>query len=110
MNRLLTHDWPGNVRELENTIERAVIMARGGIIAGDHVTFPGQEARRPVDVAQAIADGTPLEDFLKHMESRYLREALRQAGDSHTVAAGLIGISPDELRARLERTEPQHST
>ena len=54
MSRLLAHDWPGNVRELENTIERAVIMARGGVIAADHVTFPGQETRRPVDVTQAM--------------------------------------------------------
>ncbi|MBW3632616.1 MAG: sigma-54 dependent transcriptional regulator [Chloroflexi bacterium] len=105
MSRLLAHDWPGNVRELENTIERAVIMARGGIIAADHVTFPGQETRRPVDVTQAIADGTTLDAFLKDMESRYLREALRQAGDSQTVAAGLIGIDPEELRHRIERTE-----
>ena len=105
MSRLLTHDWPGNVRELENTIERAVIMARGGVIATDHVTFPGQETRRPVDVAQAIADGTTLDAFLKDMESRYLREALRQAGDNLTVAAGLIGIDSEELRRRMERAE-----
>ena len=105
MSRLLGHDWPGNVRELENTVERAVIMARGGVIAADHVTFPGQETRRPVDVTQAIADGTSLDAFLKDMESRYLREALRQAGDNQTVAAGLIGIDPEELRHRIERTE-----
>jgi len=104
MSRLLAHDWPGNVRELENTIERAVIMARGGVIAADHVTFPGQETRRPVDVTQAIADGTTLDVFLKDMESRYLREALRQAGGNETVAAGLIGIELEDLRGRVERT------
>jgi two-component system, NtrC family, response regulator AtoC len=104
MSRLLAHDWPGNVRELENTIERAVIMARGGVIAADHVTFPGQETRRPVDVTQAIADGTTLDAFLKDMESRYLREALRQAGGNETVAAGLIGIELEELRGRVART------
>ena len=26
------HDWPGNVRELENTIERAVVLAKTEII------------------------------------------------------------------------------
>src|SRR5215218_4218983 len=104
MSRLLAHDWPGNVRELENTIERAVIMARGGVIAADHVTFPGQETRRPVDVTQAIADVTSLDVFLKDMESRYLREALRQAGGNESVAAGLIGIEPEELRGRVART------
>jgi two-component system response regulator AtoC len=107
MNRLLEHDWPGNVRELENTIERAVIMARGGIIAAEQITFPGQEARRSIDVTQAIADGTPLDAFLKDMESRYLREALRQSGDDPAVAAGLIGLDVKDLRARLKRTELQ---
>jgi two-component system response regulator AtoC len=104
MSRLMEHDWPGNVRELENTIERAVIMARGGIIAAEHVTFPGQEARRTIDVTQAIADGAKLDDFLKDMESRFLREALRQAGDNPAVAAGLIGIDLTELQSRLDRT------
>jgi two-component system response regulator AtoC len=105
MNRLMGHDWPGNVRELENTVERAVIMARGGIIAEEHITFPGQEARRAVDVAQAIADGATLDEFLKDVESRFLREALRQSGGNQSVAANLIGIEPAELRSRLERTE-----
>ena len=107
MNRLLGHDWPGNVRELENTIERAVIMARGGIIAEDHITFPGQEARRTVDVTQAIADGATLDAFLLNMESRFLREALRQAGGNQSVAANLIGLDPGELRRRLKRTEAE---
>ena len=93
------------MRELENTVERAVIMARGSVIAEDHITFPGQEPRRSVDVTQAIADGTTLNAFLKDMESRFLREALRQAGDNLVVAAGLIGVEVPELRDRLERTE-----
>jgi two-component system, NtrC family, response regulator AtoC len=104
MAKLMGHDWPGNVRELENTIERAVIMARGGIIAADHVTFPGQEARRPVDVTQVIADGMSLDDFLRDMESRYLREALRQAGGDEGVAAGLVGVPPRDFAERLERS------
>jgi two-component system response regulator AtoC len=103
MNRLLGHAWPGNVRELENTVERAVIMARGGIIADEHISFPGQESRRTVDVTQAIADGASLEDFLRGMESRFLREALRQAGGNETVAANLIGLEPADMRRRLER-------
>jgi two-component system response regulator AtoC len=102
MAKLLEHDWPGNVRELENTIERAVILARGGIIAADHITFPGQEPRRPIEVAQAIADGVSLDAFLKDVESRYLREALRQANGDPTVAASLIGISADDLQQRLD--------
>lgn len=102
MAKLLDHDWPGNVRELENAVERAVIMARGGIIAADHITFPGLESRRPVDVTQAIADGMTLEAFLKDMESRYLREALRQASGNSSVAAGLVGLDANEMQRRID--------
>ena len=109
MNRLLTHEWPGNVRELENSVERAVVMSRGGIIAEDHVTFPGQETRRSVDVTQALSDGLTLDAFLKDMESRYLREALRQAGGNQSVAASLVDLDLAGLRARLARVDDELS-
>jgi formate hydrogenlyase transcriptional activator len=32
---LQAHSWPGNVRELENTIERAVILSRNGVLTID---------------------------------------------------------------------------
>lgn len=109
MAQLMGHDWPGNVRELENTVERAVIMARGGIIAADHITFPGQDVRRPIDVAQAIADGVTLHAFLKETEARYVREALRQAGGNTTVAAGLMGIHPEDAQRRIAETEAEEA-
>ncbi|MCA9877858.1 MAG: sigma-54-dependent Fis family transcriptional regulator, partial [Thermomicrobiales bacterium] len=105
MSRLMTHEWPGNVRELENTIERAVIMARGGVIAAEHITFPGQDTRRPVvDVAQAISDGMTLEAFLHEAEARYVREALRQAGGNIAVAAGLMGTDTAEAQRRVDES------
>ena len=55
---LASHDWPGNVRELENAIQRAVILARTGLIRPEHLPdglsrrtgavrmlFPEREAR-----------------------------------------------------------------
>lgn len=105
MARLMSHDWPGNVRELENTIERAVIMARGGVIAAEHITFPGQDTRRTViDVAQAISDGMTLPAFLREAETRYVREALRQAGGNISVAAGLMGTDTAEAQRRVDES------
>jgi two-component system response regulator AtoC len=105
MSRLMNHDWPGNVRDLENTIERAVIMARGGVIAADHITFPGQDTRRTiVDVAQAIGDGMSLSAFLREAETRYVREALRQAGGNISIAAGLMGTDTAEAQRRVDES------
>src|SRR4029453_6799832 len=35
VTKLQGYDWPGNVRELRNVIERAVILARGGVLEFD---------------------------------------------------------------------------
>jgi DNA-binding NtrC family response regulator len=35
MDVLIAHPWPGNVRELENTLERMVVAAAGGLILSE---------------------------------------------------------------------------
>ena len=35
LKALVDHDWPGNVRELANVLERAQILAAGGLITPD---------------------------------------------------------------------------
>ncbi|MEN8150112.1 MAG: sigma 54-interacting transcriptional regulator, partial [Planctomycetota bacterium] len=51
MDRLFQHDWPGNVRELRNTIERALVIARGEEVQADEIVFP--EAAGDADAAPA---------------------------------------------------------
>ena len=38
--RLLAYPWPGNVRELRNVLERAAILAGGGLITSEHLALP----------------------------------------------------------------------
>jgi transcriptional regulator with GAF, ATPase, and Fis domain/tetratricopeptide (TPR) repeat protein len=47
MDALLAYSWPGNVRELENAIERAVIVAREGIITREDLPPAIQTATVP---------------------------------------------------------------
>ena len=44
---LQRHDWPGNVRELRNALERAAILAGGGLIQPDHLVLHGGVGVRP---------------------------------------------------------------
>jgi formate hydrogenlyase transcriptional activator len=46
---LQSHSWPGNVRELENTVERAVILARNGVLSIDTAMLRGPAAHVPAD-------------------------------------------------------------
>jgi DNA-binding NtrC family response regulator len=74
LERLAAHSWPGNVRELENVVESAVVRARGSTIgAGD----------LPPDFAAAEGAAAPVER---------MRDALRRAAGSVTLAARLLGV------------------
>ncbi|MCB9545387.1 MAG: sigma-54-dependent Fis family transcriptional regulator [Myxococcales bacterium] len=97
MARLVDYAWPGNVRELENTIERAVVLARGHILDEDDLpeTIVG-EAR---DAEQLVIPlGTPLEEI----ERRVIRETLRFTDGDKRRAAQLLGIATRTIYRKLE--------
>jgi two-component system, response regulator FlrC len=48
---LLAHHWRGNVRELENTLHRAVLLARGTTIDTDAVILTGDTRSEPAETA-----------------------------------------------------------
>jgi transcriptional regulator with GAF, ATPase, and Fis domain len=43
LDALAAHDWPGNVRELGNTLDRAALLARDGVV--ERITFQGRGRR-----------------------------------------------------------------
>ena len=50
---LFAHRWPGNVRELRNALERAAILAQGGLITPQHLsleTAPGAAPAQTTDL------------------------------------------------------------
>ena len=52
--RLLAYPWPGNVRELRNVLERAAILAGGGLITSEHLALP---ALTPLLVCRRVEPG-----------------------------------------------------
>ena len=78
------YTWPGNVRELENTIERSVVLSRGGLIGLDDLPAPlressGSDARAagPGDAEGGRSVLIPLGTPLDEVERRLIRETLR---------------------------------
>src|SRR5262249_12543281 len=71
LRELMLYPWPGNVRELEHTVERAVLLCPGNLIAeADVVLRRGEDGQRGLSFqaskAQVIAD----------FERRYLTSLL----------------------------------
>ena len=112
---LLSHAWRGNVRELENTIHRAVLLARGPEITGDAIRMPdgsrvedaapvsggGDLAGRAAMAAEAISR-TFVGRTVADMERDLILETLSHCLGNRTHAANILGISIRTLRNKLK--------
>jgi DNA-binding NtrC family response regulator len=110
--RLQNYDWPGNVRELRNVIERAVILARGGVLEFD-LPITGQAApvARPNPPSASPAGSVAQPKFLTEAEvERFERDNLVRALEAanwkisgRDSAAELLGVKPTTLLSRMTK-------
>jgi two-component system response regulator HydG len=100
---LLAHRWPGNIRELRNTVERAAILARGGVIRPEHLP-PTIGAAGTGSTAGASASMIPRAGTSVHeMERALIVETLAMTGGNRTHAAETLGMSRRALLYKLKR-------
>ncbi|MHB8120816.1 MAG: sigma-54-dependent transcriptional regulator [Desulfuromonadaceae bacterium] len=95
LQALLQYDWPGNVRELENVMERAVILARGGMITLG--LLPLGARREPLN---APSGKTPLVG-LDEIERLHITAILKETGFHKSRAATILGISRKTLDRKI---------
>ena len=105
MEALLGQDWPGNVRQLENTIQRAIAMARDeeimiGDLEGETCVPEGQET---LQTAGLPTEGIDLGQHLLTVERNYILRALERSGGRVTRAARLLHMSVRSLRYRIQK-------
>ena len=99
MNFLLSYKWPGNVRELENTIEHAVLLAKGKQINMDDLPEKIKELG-PLELVTDIRPSTPT---LETIEKAYMSWVLNQTGWQKSKAASILGIDSSTLYRKIER-------
>ncbi len=93
---LLAHDWHGNVRELRNSIERAKLLAREGIVrTADLNLAVGQRSTAETDGSRGIAEIS--------LSREVIEASLRDAGGNVSRAAQSLGLSRQALYRRMER-------
>ena len=102
VRRLTAYDWPGNVRELQNAVERAVILARDGVLNFDHLIAP-EGHKTPIP---PMEESTPFltRAELKQRERASIEAALAQTGGrifGPGGAAALLGMKPTTLASRV---------
>ena len=95
MQALLGYDWPGNVRELENTINRALVLARGRVIGAEHLSLGAGRA-------QAIGSESE-DDSLEAVERGQVERVLLKTGGNKRQACKRLGISRPTLDRLIEK-------
>ena len=94
LEALVRYDWPGNVRELENVIERAVILAKNGMISAGLLPLGGRKE------APAPAGSPPLVS-LDEVERRHITAVLRETGFHKSRTAEILGLSRKTLDRKI---------
>jgi transcriptional regulator with GAF, ATPase, and Fis domain len=103
-DHLLAYRWPGNVRELRNAIERAVILADGGVIRSEHLPVtPRPAAPAPASIESPAAPFPAGGVSLEAIERSLVVKALTQARHNKTRAAKLLGLTRAQLYSRIEK-------
>jgi DNA-binding NtrC family response regulator len=92
LEALCEYSWPGNVRELENAVERALVLARGGVIDVGDLSLRSWHERTTI----RWTDLVPLENGWKAnvaaLEAALVKQAMRQSEGNKSRAAELLGI------------------
>ncbi len=85
MELLMSYDWPGNVRELENTIARAMTLARGKVIMPEDL--PLGISVPPAEKEKELGFFELKKKYLANFEASLLRHYLERAGGNVSLAA-----------------------
>ncbi len=102
MDILKRYAWPGNVRELENVMERAVALETTEAVLLERLPDAIRSPAVP-GAAAALGPGFDLDAHLRAIEGRLLQQALAQSAGDRGGAAGLLGITPRQLRYLLQK-------
>jgi len=93
------YHWPGNVRELRNAMERAVLMAHGGMILPDHLPKRVQKAGLDIDEDTGESSrGRRMEE----VQRLAIFQAMREHNYNRTETARALGISRRALLYKLK--------
>ncbi len=92
--RLRSYPWPGNVLELMNAMHRAVKLAGGGTLLGEHL---------PSEPMPIASNRGRLREHVDGMERDAIIKTLADCNHNQTHAAKALGISRRALIYKMEK-------
>lgn len=96
---LTAYTWNGNVRELENTLERAVALARGSVLTPEDLP---ERIRNNGTSSALLAKAKTGRMTLAELEREYILETLNEFRDNKSKTAEVLGLDRKTLYRKLE--------
>ena len=84
--------WPGNIRELKNTVQRAVVFAKGGWISVESLKL---DLGMRQDKVAVLSE--------EEKEKQLILATLERTGGNRARAARILGISRTSLYDKLKK-------
>ncbi len=107
---LTEYDWPGNVRQLQNTIERMVILSKSEKLDFKDLPVDIKNKIKNVESSKSqLIESLPtvekphLPKTVQEIEKQAIERALQQSGYVIKKAAKLLGMTPRQVRYRMEK-------
>lgn len=97
IHALQGYRWPGNIRELRNVIERAVLLANGGVIQAHDLPLTSSI----IGQGASISGGNGGQVSLSDLERQHIESVLQQTSWHQGKAATMLGISSKTLYRKI---------
>jgi two-component system response regulator HydG len=102
--KVRSYPWPGNVRELRNVMDRAILLARGGVIRTEDLKV-GANAPRTSPRSDAPDPGYSSTLSLSEVEARHIRAVLEHTRGHMGEAAEILGIHRNTMTMKVRDHE-----
>jgi nitrogen regulation protein NR(I) len=121
LGKLMRYRWPGNVRELENTVRRALVIAKGTSLLPEDFFLEELEGETDVTAQMdfeerlgklmepvfkeltQFARSIPDADLMSSVEKTLIKRALQETRGNQVQASLILGMSRNTLRSKIER-------
>jgi DNA-binding NtrC family response regulator len=110
LDKLAKYSWPGNIRELENTIRRAIVLAKARVLTTEDCILqnPEEPSRDFEQVVSSQIDkllkedtSRPYHHLLSEVEHILVKKSLELCDGNQVQAANLLGINRMTLRKKI---------
>ena len=116
LDKISAYSWPGNIRELENTIRRAIVLAKSKVLTAEDCVLQ-QQTEPASDFEQVVSgqidklfredESRPYRHLMSEVEQILIEKALDLCEGNQVQAARLLGINRMTLRKKLALSREQ---